>query len=239
MSDATITVDNLGEIRVVHISGQLDESNVDEKIQEVYKVVEEVPNGLKLLVDLGGLEYMNSKSIGYLTDLYGKISETGGQVVIAQAAANIVDILQVVGLTQLIKNFATIDEAKEELGGGETAPVEPTPEPTPEVAPVAPEPVVAPVAPEPVVAPVAPEPVVAPTPEPAPIAEPTPTPAIPEAPVVPEAPIQPVVPEAPVQPVAPVAPEAPVQPVAPVAPVAPAPEPTAPPTEEGTYHFEQ
>lgn len=226
MSDATITVDNLGEIRVVHISGQLDESNVDEKIQEVYKVVEEVPSGLKLLVDLGGLEYMNSKSIGYLTDLYGKISETGGQVVIAQAAANIVDILQVVGLTQLIKNFATIDEAKEELGGGETAPapaapVEPAaPATEPEPAPVAPAP-----EPTPEVTPT-PEPVVTPTPEAAPVAEPTPTPAIPEAPVVPEAPVQP---EAPVAPVAPA-----VEPTAP-----PTPEPTAPPTEGGTYHFEQ
>ena len=54
---------------------------------------------------------MNSKSIGYLTDWYTKLSEKKG-IVIANARANILDILQVVGLTQLIKCVPTIEEAK-------------------------------------------------------------------------------------------------------------------------------
>ena len=41
---------------------------------------------------------MNSKSIGYLTDWYTKLSEKK-EIVIANARANILDILQVVGLT--------------------------------------------------------------------------------------------------------------------------------------------
>lgn len=122
MTQATITVEdvqspNLSEvIKIVHISGQLDESNVDEKIQEIYKLVEATPKGLNLVFDMEHLEYMNSKSIGYLTDLYGKISEASGQVAIAKAQPNILDILQVVGLTQLIKTFGTVDEAKTYLG---------------------------------------------------------------------------------------------------------------------------
>ncbi len=55
---------------------------------------------------------MNSKSIGYLTDWYGKIIEGKGKIVIAKARSNILDILQVVGLTQLINCYNTLDEAK-------------------------------------------------------------------------------------------------------------------------------
>ena len=99
-------------IKIVHIAGQLDESNVDEQAKAIYQVIEANPQGLSLIFDLMALEYMNSKSIGYLTDWYSKISASAGKVVIASARENILDILQVVGLTQLINTYATLDEAK-------------------------------------------------------------------------------------------------------------------------------
>ena len=152
MTEATITIEVLAEgLTVAHISGQLDESNVDEKIQEIYKVVEANPKGLNLIFDLENLEYMNSKSIGYLTDLYGKITESGGKVAIVKAKPNVVDILQVVGLTQLIKTYNSTEEAKAEMQtGGQPvveAPAAPAPVETPaptEQATVEPTPVVAP-----------------------------------------------------------------------------------------------
>jgi len=118
MTEVTITIEDIANLvpsqitKLVKIVGQLDESNVDEKIQQVYKAVEENPKNLNLIFDLEGLEYMNSKSIGYLTDLYGKITESGGKVTIAQARPNILDILQVVGLTQLIQAFDNLEAAK-------------------------------------------------------------------------------------------------------------------------------
>ena len=118
MTEVNITIEDLANLvpgqatKVIQISGQLDESNVDEKIQQVYKTVEENPKNLNLIFDLENLEYMNSKSIGYLTDLYGKITEAGGKVVIAKARPNILDILQVVGLTQLIQAFDNLEAAK-------------------------------------------------------------------------------------------------------------------------------
>ena len=121
MTEAIITIEDLQppvegkNIKTVHISGQLDESNVDEKIKEIYEVVNKNTQGLNLIFDLTELEYMNSKSIGYLTDLYGKITEMNGNVAIANAKNNILDILQVVGLTQLIETFNSIEEAKDHL----------------------------------------------------------------------------------------------------------------------------
>lgn len=162
MTEANIEIENAqinGKIiKIVHIVGQLDESNVDEKIQEIYKLIEANPKGLNLIFDLGNLEYMNSKSIGYLTDLYGKITESGGTVVIAQPKPNIADILQVVGLTQLIKNFGSLDEAKNFLStqstASTTAPVVAAPTPAVPAPPVAPAPAATPTASAPAVPPI-------------------------------------------------------------------------------------
>jgi stage II sporulation protein AA (anti-sigma F factor antagonist) len=121
MTEVKISIEDLQsanpdkKLKVVHIVGQLDESNVDEKIQEIYKSLEANPQNLNLIFDLENLEYMNSKSIGYLTDIYGKVTETGGKVVIAKARPNIADILQVVGLTQLVSLYDSIDSAKTAL----------------------------------------------------------------------------------------------------------------------------
>ncbi|MBT4055699.1 STAS domain-containing protein, partial [Candidatus Peregrinibacteria bacterium] len=135
MAEATITIEDLplnsadSKGKVISISGQLDETNVDEKSKEIYKVLEENPEKLQLVFDLEGLEYMNSKSIGYLTDWYGKVAEKGGKTHIARAKDNIKDILQVVGLTQLIEIHDSLDEAKQAASNaaGTTAPATETP----------------------------------------------------------------------------------------------------------------
>lgn len=118
MTPVQITIEDLPElpqgklVKLIRIVGQLDESNVDEQAKEIYKIIESNPQGLSLIFDIMGLEYMNSKSIGYLTDWYSKISGGGGKVVLAAPRENILDILQVVGLTQLINAYPTLDEAK-------------------------------------------------------------------------------------------------------------------------------
>ncbi|MBT7484616.1 STAS domain-containing protein [Candidatus Peregrinibacteria bacterium] len=118
MTYANITIEDLASdqadkmVKIVKISGQLDESNVDEQSKTIYQLIEANPKNLYLIFDFSELEYLNSKAIGYLTDWYGKISAESGQIAISMAQENIVDILQVVGLTQLITCHVTLDEAK-------------------------------------------------------------------------------------------------------------------------------
>lgn len=100
------------KVKLLKFAGQLDESNVDEKAKEIYDIIGSVPQGLFLIFDFEKLEYMNSKSIGYLTDWYTKLNEKKGGIIVANAKPNILDILQVVGLTQLINCVGTVDEAK-------------------------------------------------------------------------------------------------------------------------------
>lgn len=127
MTEANIAIEDVQSgkadkiIKLVTISGQLDESNIDEKSKQIYDLINQTPQNLNLILNLENLEYMNSKSIGYLTDWYGKISAANGKIVIMKAKQNIADILNVVGLTQLIPMFATVEEAKFAILGEQPA----------------------------------------------------------------------------------------------------------------------
>lgn len=118
MTYANITIEDLAStqpgrvIKIIKISGQLDESNVDDQSKTIYDVLTANPQNLYLIFDFSELEYLNSKAIGYLTDWYGKVSATSGKIALAEGKDNIVDILNVVGLTQLITCHSTLDEAK-------------------------------------------------------------------------------------------------------------------------------
>lgn len=208
MTEANIVIEDIAGlnkvVKNIRISGQLDESNVDEKIQTIYKIFETNPKGVNIIFDLENLDYMNSKSIGYLTDLYGKVTENGGTVAIAKAKPNITDILQVVGLTQLIKTFDSGEEAKKYISEPATTVAAPVATPTPTPVATTPTPTT------PVEAVVTPVETPTPTPTPivetvaAPVATPTPAPAavIPEIVITTPAPTPTPVATAPVETVA-------------------------------------
>lgn len=101
--------------KIIRFSGQLDESNIDTNSKTIYELIAQHPKELFLLLEFSKLEYMNSKSIGYLTDWYGKITEGGGKIVIASPPDSVREILQAVGVTELVKCYNTYDEAKFQL----------------------------------------------------------------------------------------------------------------------------
>ena len=91
----------------------------------IYQVITEMA-GPVLVLDFTGLEYMNSKSIGYVTDWFTQASAKNGSISIVGPKPNILDILKVVGITQIITVYNSMDEAKAALdGGGAAAPAAP------------------------------------------------------------------------------------------------------------------
>lgn len=146
MAQVNITfqdVDQAGKaIKLIGFEGQLDETNVDNEAKKIYQVILEMtePN---LILDFSGLEYMNSKSIGYLTDWYSQITAKNGKIVISRPRANIMDILKVVGITQIIDTFENADEAKAAITPAETPIPTQTPVTAGQPTPTPPAPVVA------------------------------------------------------------------------------------------------
>ncbi|MBT4936748.1 STAS domain-containing protein [Candidatus Peregrinibacteria bacterium] len=117
MSPLQILSEQINEYSfVVTIIGQMDESNADAKAPEIYSIIEKIPSEGNLILNFASLEYMNSKSIGYTTDFYNKMTEKNGKLVIAEAQEQILDILNVVGLSNVVSMVTSIKEAKEILG---------------------------------------------------------------------------------------------------------------------------
>jgi len=106
--------------KILAFVGQLDETNVDMEAKKIYELIDSMaePN---FILDFDGLTYMNSKSIGYVTDWYSRTAAKNGKIVIARPKPNILDILKVVGITQIIPIHATLDEAKLALSSAPVA----------------------------------------------------------------------------------------------------------------------
>jgi anti-anti-sigma factor len=175
MSEIQITFQDLTlggkPVKLIGFMGQLDETNVDHEAKQIYQVITEMAEP-HLLLDFTSLEYMNSKSIGYVTDWFTQVSGKNGSISIVGPKPNILDILKVVGITQIIKVYNTLEEAKAALGGAAPAA---TPAPATPAAPAVPTVPAAPTAPQ--TQPTTPE-----TPAPAPVAAPAPAPTAPSAP---------------------------------------------------------
>ncbi len=101
--------------KLVKLEGSIDENSVDKLSIEIYNAITANPHNLFLLFDLEKVDYLNSKTIGYLTDWHEKVTEGGGRLVIAKPAENIISILQSVGLTELMSICSDMDEAKKKL----------------------------------------------------------------------------------------------------------------------------
>jgi len=107
-----ISMDSQQTIKVITLSGQLDESNIDNFAPKIYDFISQSPEGTNYILDIENITYMNSKSIGYISDWYSKIVSKNGKFIIAKPAANIRDILNVVGLDKVIPLAQTLEEAK-------------------------------------------------------------------------------------------------------------------------------
>lgn len=114
---ANITVEpapNSPAVKLIHISGELDESNLPELAAIVDPLVQDPANTV-LIFEMKGLEFMSSKIIGYLAGVYNTLSTAQRRLVIADVNQIIKDILTLVGLDQLVKIYPTLDEAIKEL----------------------------------------------------------------------------------------------------------------------------
>ena len=118
MAQVTITSSDIDGVKektkLLKFAGQLDETNIEEEAQKVYQIMES-DKPKHFVFDFSELGYLNSKSIGYIADWQQKIGANGGKMVVFGAQQNIFDILDVVGLSNIVTIVKTLDEAKAAL----------------------------------------------------------------------------------------------------------------------------
>lgn len=82
--------------------GELDETNADKTFQPIYKEFEQDWTR-KIVFDLSGLTYLNSKAIGYITDIYSHSDNHGGKLILRNLTSEVYDILDIVGITSIVE----------------------------------------------------------------------------------------------------------------------------------------
>lgn len=95
-------------------TGELDETNADKTFKNIYDQIGEF-DGKKILFNLSGLKYLNSKSIGYIADVFSNIEDTDGKMCICNCSDGVKDILELVGITTIIPTLDTLEQAIWEL----------------------------------------------------------------------------------------------------------------------------
>ncbi len=112
-----VKFDKKSDVLVVSISGELDHHTaaplreaIDSKIMET--------SVRKLLIDLSGMELMDSSGIGVIMGRYRLMDSLGGAVCVSGASPSIGRIIELSGLTKLICLCKNVEEGISLLKGG-------------------------------------------------------------------------------------------------------------------------
>ncbi|MGE4444120.1 MAG: STAS domain-containing protein [Candidatus Altimarinota bacterium] len=101
-------------ILIFEFSGELDETNADKTFTAIYEGIGGFA-GKKIIFNLANLKYLNSKSIGYIADIYSNVEENEGQMYISDCDEGVKDVLELVGITTIIPTVDTVHQAIEAL----------------------------------------------------------------------------------------------------------------------------
>ncbi|MDD4151117.1 MAG: STAS domain-containing protein [Candidatus Gracilibacteria bacterium] len=101
-------------ILIFGFKGELDETNADKTFTAIYTDIGEF-EGKKVIFNLSELKYLNSKSIGYIADIFSNLEDANGQMYITNCDEGVKDVLELVGITTIIPTVDTIEEAIEAL----------------------------------------------------------------------------------------------------------------------------
>jgi len=111
ISFSTEKLDDDKKVAIFSFFGELDEMTGDDIFQKINAFFEKTDEKY-FIFHLKNLEYLNSKSIGQMIDLYRKIIGRGGKLVLAEISENVLDILDLVGVTRVVETAENLEAAK-------------------------------------------------------------------------------------------------------------------------------
>ena len=97
------------------LSGEVDVSNTPQVREAGLKLLSD--GARKLVVDLSGIEYMDSAGLGTLVGLQKRLREVGGAMVIAGPQPRVRRLFDITGLDQIFAVCEDVSTAIKEVGG--------------------------------------------------------------------------------------------------------------------------
>lgn len=87
---------------VFKFEGEINQENIVDNQKRVNEFLDEHVGDIRMVLDFSDLYYCNSLFIGQIADWYNKIKKGHGEIVILNPNSDILDIIDMVGLTKII-----------------------------------------------------------------------------------------------------------------------------------------
>ena len=105
-----ITKKEEGGVIIFEFKWELDETNADKTFNQIYTDIWGFEDK-KIIFNMAWLKYLNSKSIGYIADVYSNIDDNDGEMYITNCDESVKDVLELVGITNIVPTVDTVEEA--------------------------------------------------------------------------------------------------------------------------------
>jgi anti-sigma B factor antagonist len=111
MAHLTINERNAGNVTILDLSGRITIGEGSVQLREAVRRLLEQGNK-NLLIDLGGVDYVDSSGLGELVSCYTTTKNQGGQLKLLNLTKKIKDLLSI---TKLLTVFEVFDDEAEAL----------------------------------------------------------------------------------------------------------------------------
>ena len=92
-----------GSLYEIKLTGEIDQSNIDEIAAPIHDKIRTMPDGSKLVLDFSDVSYINSTFIGHLAAWYTAMHSKKGSVRVKNMNKQITDLLDLVGLLNVLE----------------------------------------------------------------------------------------------------------------------------------------
>ncbi len=100
-----------GDACVIRLAGEVDVYTSPSFKDRLVKAIDE--GCLRIVVDLEGVDFIDSSGLGVLVSGLRRVKEQGGSIRLVCTREPIMKVFRITGLDRVFPMFATVDEAKE------------------------------------------------------------------------------------------------------------------------------
>lgn len=90
----------------------------DEEINTAFQSLQSKP-APRIIIDFAAVKYINSAGVAILVNLVTETEKNGGKLLFSGLVAHYRRVMEIVGITEYVKLFETVEGAKAEIGESE------------------------------------------------------------------------------------------------------------------------
>lgn len=99
-----LTFDDFSRVQLVEVIGRVDNDSAATLDQSVEKALASGRN--QIILDLSGVQYMNSAGLRELVQLWKRVQNTGGTLIVANPSERVKRVLDLVGLETVFRIYS-------------------------------------------------------------------------------------------------------------------------------------